>query len=312
VNLEIQRGDCGSWVVDSMTHQVYGHIVASDSMNEAYVVPLRAIFDQIKNCAGANHVRLAKENDIQEWRSRHAKGKTLVEKGAPKSHEVGEFAFVSKTPYMSISSYAQEPKTSNKTLACKKRCGGFFSRPAPVESPTRLVDGQSTSSWALSPKQVPSMLHTTPTSNIQQSKLYTPPSVLSFLVEETQGSVLRLDRHDVSPGSYEWAGTQSPNDSDATLSPSRAGLHRQAENRKSRACNPLGKHVKSSKPPISPIEDLSSPIDDQLHEAALVKYQRQYGTLDPWTEFPVQPTLKSCDWDSGYSTAESANHSPAP
>jgi hypothetical protein len=295
-----------------MTYQVYGHIVASDSMNEAYVVPLRAIFDQIKDCAGTNYVRLAKENDIKEWRCRHATDKTLVKKDAPKSHEVDEFAPVSKTPYMSISSYTQEPKTSIKTLVHKKRCGVFFSKPAPVESSTQLIDDQSTSNWALSPKQVPSMLLTTPASNIQQSKLYTPPSVQSFLMEETQGSLLRHDRHDISQGSSEWAGTQSHNDSDATLSPSRTGLHRQTENRKRRVCNPLGKYEKSSKPPISPIEDLSSPINDQLHEAALVEYQRQYGTLAPWTEFPAQPALKSSGWDSGYSTAESANHSPAP
>ncbi|KAK4106356.1 hypothetical protein N658DRAFT_414266, partial [Parathielavia hyrcaniae] len=43
-------GECGSVVVDSATNKVYGHVVGSDPLGHAYVVPLLAVLDQISRC----------------------------------------------------------------------------------------------------------------------------------------------------------------------------------------------------------------------------------------------------------------------
>ncbi|KAJ4296427.1 hypothetical protein N0V90_006472 [Kalmusia sp. IMI 367209] len=41
-------GDCGSVVVDQDTHTVYGHVIGSNPMDQAYVVPFKDIIEQIK------------------------------------------------------------------------------------------------------------------------------------------------------------------------------------------------------------------------------------------------------------------------
>ncbi|ORY09859.1 hypothetical protein BCR34DRAFT_589058 [Clohesyomyces aquaticus] len=41
-------GDCGSVVVDQDTHTAYGHVIGSNPMDEAYVVPFKHIIEQIK------------------------------------------------------------------------------------------------------------------------------------------------------------------------------------------------------------------------------------------------------------------------
>ena len=62
---------------------------------------------------------------------------------------------------------------------------------------------------------------------------------------------------------------------------------------------------------LETMEELSNIVSDELRDT-LLEYQRQYGTIAPWTELPAPLALKNSSWDSGYSTAESANHSPAP
>ncbi|PQE19035.1 Ankyrin repeat domain-containing 52 protein [Rutstroemia sp. NJR-2017a WRK4] len=44
----LQPGDSGAWVVDDITNEVYGHVVASDVFGRAYVVPINDIFEDIK------------------------------------------------------------------------------------------------------------------------------------------------------------------------------------------------------------------------------------------------------------------------
>ncbi|KAF2104514.1 hypothetical protein NA57DRAFT_51335 [Rhizodiscina lignyota] len=43
-NSNVIEGDSGSWVVDSTSGEVYGHVVASDLFGDAYIVPLDATF----------------------------------------------------------------------------------------------------------------------------------------------------------------------------------------------------------------------------------------------------------------------------
>ncbi|KAF7892002.1 hypothetical protein EAF00_008304 [Botryotinia globosa] len=51
-------GDCGSLIVDQETLEVYGHVVASNPLGEAYVVPLQNTFHQISSAFGAQDLSL--------------------------------------------------------------------------------------------------------------------------------------------------------------------------------------------------------------------------------------------------------------
>jgi hypothetical protein len=294
-----------------MTQQVYGHVVASDSMNEAYIVPLRAIFHQIKNYAGTNLVRLAGENDIQKWRSRRTDGKTLVRKGAQRCHEVGSFASMNNASCITVPSNIRESKRSAKRTASGKRRGVGFSEPAPVGPSSQAHDNQSILNWALSLNQASSPLLTSVGSNAQQPKLYTPPPVAPFCMKETQESLPRLDIHEVIRVPSEWPVTHSPSDSDSISSPLWRRIHPETENEIKDTFTSRGNHEQSKKRPISSMEELTNLVIDDLHEVRL-EYQRLYGTIAPWAELSVPSALKNNGWDSGYSTADSANQSPAP
>lgn len=54
----LDPGDCGSWVVDHQTNEVYGYVVASDILGEIYVVPLHAALDDITNKLAARSAYL--------------------------------------------------------------------------------------------------------------------------------------------------------------------------------------------------------------------------------------------------------------
>ena len=64
VRLVPNIGDSGSWVVDEESNEVYGHLVASDALGEAYVVPFDQTLLDIKHCLGAESVCLPSRSDI--------------------------------------------------------------------------------------------------------------------------------------------------------------------------------------------------------------------------------------------------------
>ena len=68
----LNAGDCGSWVVDPLTCEVYGHVVASDAMGDTYVVPLNATLRDMEENLGAE-VSLPTEADIDTWLAQQAK-----------------------------------------------------------------------------------------------------------------------------------------------------------------------------------------------------------------------------------------------
>ena len=70
--LVLNTGDCGSWVVDQSTCEVYGHVVASDAMGDTYVVPLNATLQDMEESLGAA-VFLPTEADIHTWLAQQAK-----------------------------------------------------------------------------------------------------------------------------------------------------------------------------------------------------------------------------------------------
>ncbi|OCL04909.1 hypothetical protein AOQ84DRAFT_269229, partial [Glonium stellatum] len=51
-------GDCGSLVVDSNTLEAYGHVVGSNPLGEAYVVPLEDTIAQVRTDLRAKEVHL--------------------------------------------------------------------------------------------------------------------------------------------------------------------------------------------------------------------------------------------------------------
>ncbi|KAK4691825.1 hypothetical protein P7C71_g5263, partial [Lecanoromycetidae sp. Uapishka_2] len=59
-SLQLDKGscDCGSWVVDDTTYEVYGHVVASDMFTNVYVVPLKAVLQDIEEQFGAESVSI--------------------------------------------------------------------------------------------------------------------------------------------------------------------------------------------------------------------------------------------------------------
>ena len=68
----LNAGDCGSWVVDESTCEVYGHVVASDAMGDTYVIPLNATLRDMEEKLAAAVV-LPTEADIHTWLAQHAK-----------------------------------------------------------------------------------------------------------------------------------------------------------------------------------------------------------------------------------------------
>ncbi|KAK2048121.1 hypothetical protein LZ31DRAFT_550487 [Colletotrichum somersetense] len=56
-------GDSGSWVVDVHTGKVTGHVVASDVLAEAYVLPMPEILHQIRDFSDAQDVKIATSSE---------------------------------------------------------------------------------------------------------------------------------------------------------------------------------------------------------------------------------------------------------
>jgi len=61
---EFQDGDSGSWVVNPTSLEVYGHVVATDIMGDAYIVPLYASLEEMKEVLGVESVSLPDTADL--------------------------------------------------------------------------------------------------------------------------------------------------------------------------------------------------------------------------------------------------------
>ncbi|KAL8721480.1 MAG: hypothetical protein Q9181_007694 [Wetmoreana brouardii] len=59
-------GDCGAWVVNATTGDIYGHIVAGDPVSGlAYIIPAFKVFDDIERCLGARPSLLSDAFNVQ-------------------------------------------------------------------------------------------------------------------------------------------------------------------------------------------------------------------------------------------------------
>ncbi|KAI9155689.1 hypothetical protein HJFPF1_08278 [Paramyrothecium foliicola] len=63
---EVVDGDSGAWVVMEETHEVIGHIVATDPLGAGYIIPLCDIFSDIQRSLGVVRVSLPSVHDIKE------------------------------------------------------------------------------------------------------------------------------------------------------------------------------------------------------------------------------------------------------
>ena len=60
----VQDGDSGSWVIDPVTLEVFGHVVAADILGDAYVVPICDTFSDITTALGLKSVTLPGCEDV--------------------------------------------------------------------------------------------------------------------------------------------------------------------------------------------------------------------------------------------------------
>jgi hypothetical protein len=62
----LQAGDSGSWVVDieDPLHSVLGHVVASDSLGESYMIPIHETLQDIQQRLAVRAVRLPTEMEV--------------------------------------------------------------------------------------------------------------------------------------------------------------------------------------------------------------------------------------------------------
>ncbi|KAL1862637.1 hypothetical protein Daus18300_008435 [Diaporthe australafricana] len=61
---EVSDGDSGSWVVDELHLDVYGHVIADDVFGDAYVIPMNDILADIQRCLDVESVDLPTRLDM--------------------------------------------------------------------------------------------------------------------------------------------------------------------------------------------------------------------------------------------------------
>jgi hypothetical protein len=64
--------DSGAWVVHSAAPELYGHMVATDAIGDAYIIPALDTFSNIRDCMGAVAVQLPTVQDIQDQASQQS------------------------------------------------------------------------------------------------------------------------------------------------------------------------------------------------------------------------------------------------
>lgn len=68
----LASGDSGSWVVDFVTGELYGHVIAVDIFNENYVVPIHASLSDMERRLPASRVALPTESELDELKNEGA------------------------------------------------------------------------------------------------------------------------------------------------------------------------------------------------------------------------------------------------
>lgn len=88
--IAVSSGDSGSWVIDPVMAKVYGHVIATDMLGEAYVIPLEGIFEDIRRYYQANSVQISSLSDFETKRKSHGnQAQHIAERSDSTSSHVG-------------------------------------------------------------------------------------------------------------------------------------------------------------------------------------------------------------------------------
>jgi hypothetical protein len=82
----LQDGDCGSWVVDTETDEVYGHVVAADDFGEAQVIPFNETLRDMRLQLSAASVKIPTPEDIRNWQRRWCRQSIPQSRETPSSY----------------------------------------------------------------------------------------------------------------------------------------------------------------------------------------------------------------------------------
>ncbi|KAL6716714.1 hypothetical protein ACLMJK_006282 [Lecanora helva] len=94
VSAALEAGDCGSWVIDQATNEVYGHVIASDVFGEVYVSPLKETLKQVEEVLRADSVSLPIRHELSSWIDLQNGPRDFDElASAPESEDIWKVAF---------------------------------------------------------------------------------------------------------------------------------------------------------------------------------------------------------------------------
>ncbi len=121
-HLSARDGDSGSWVVNPVSMEVYGHLVATDAMGDAYVLPLHSTFVEMQQQLAVDSVSLPTTGDLLEFVLRTA-------------------ALAKQEPQQILSS-SRERRVSEVLASYERLYGGYAapSRPSDCDSGYGSVD----------------------------------------------------------------------------------------------------------------------------------------------------------------------------
>ena len=131
--LVLNAGDCGSWVVDPSTGEVFGHVVASDAMGDIYVVPLSATLRDMEKKLGAA-VSLPTESDIEAWIGQHvraAEEHVTVTSASRKKKVAFDYSIKDKVEF---------PKDPQKLAGHSSSRASTILAPSATKTSTSIVD----------------------------------------------------------------------------------------------------------------------------------------------------------------------------
>lgn len=104
---ELQDGDSGSWVVNPISKEVYGHVVATDMTGDAYVIPLHRSFEEMREVLGVESVDLPRTADLLDAALR-----------ASAAHDLGSYNSEKRT-MMALEGWPRERRASEIFLMCE-------------------------------------------------------------------------------------------------------------------------------------------------------------------------------------------------
>ena len=178
---DIQRGDSGGWVVEYLTLNVYGHLVASDVLGDGYVIPLLDTLEDIRERTHAQEVGLATGVDIA-CKLGDALIPEISTEGGPSSAQ-------DHFTHLATANWVEEPmpwftRTCHTVVQTPPPPTSYydsgyvsaFVTPEASARPSGRLDSSPSSPRASTPSlfSAPNILDETPGSSLQPSPIFSP------------------------------------------------------------------------------------------------------------------------------------------